>query len=313
MSPTSARYRSREYVRRIALQHRVEPDWSGRCACSHTAAHSAIASITSGPEVLRVRAREADPLDPVDRVASRAAARRSPCAMSGQEVAAVRVDVLAEQRDLADAVGGERRRPRRRSRPGAATRSRPRTAGTMQYAHFELQPIETCTHAWNAPLAVERQHRRRSGAPLRSRSALAGRRAAGAEPVAEVRDRARARRRRRRTGTARRSARAAPRRSSRRRRSPRSGSRSFSAFACARCAASRWSGFSRIVQVLKTTTSASSCDDRLAEPDRLEHALDPLRVVGVHLAAERGDEVPLHGRQGTRVPSRFRHEIGTDT
>jgi hypothetical protein len=33
---------------------------------------------------------------------------------------------------------------------------------------------------------------------------------------------------------------------------------------------------------------------RLAEAERLEHALDPLRVVGVHLAAERRDEVPAH-------------------
>ena len=35
---------------------------------------------------------------------------------------------------------------------------------------------------------------------------------------------------------------------------------------------------------------------RLAEPERLEHALDPLGVVGVHLAAERGDVVSPHGR-----------------
>jgi hypothetical protein len=33
---------------------------------------------------------------------------------------------------------------------------------------------------------------------------------------------------------------------------------------------------------------------RLAETQRLEHALDPLRVVGVHLTAERGDVVALH-------------------
>ncbi len=33
---------------------------------------------------------------------------------------------------------------------------------------------------------------------------------------------------------------------------------------------------------------------RLAEPERLEHALDALRVVSVHLAAERGDVVPPH-------------------
>ena len=35
-----------EYVRRIALRMRVDPDWSGRCTCSHTDGHSAIAAIT---------------------------------------------------------------------------------------------------------------------------------------------------------------------------------------------------------------------------------------------------------------------------
>src|SRR5439155_14057856 len=33
---------------------------------------------------------------------------------------------------------------------------------------------------------------------------------------------------------------------------------------------------------------------RLAEAELLEHALDPLRVVGVHLAAERGDVIAAH-------------------
>ena len=54
------------------------------------------------------------------------------------------------------------------------------------------------------------------------------------------------------------------------------------------------SGFSRIVQVLKTTTSASSWRRRLAEPELLEHALDALGVVRVHLAAERRDVVAAH-------------------
>ena len=54
------------------------------------------------------------------------------------------------------------------------------------------------------------------------------------------------------------------------------------------------SGFSRIVHVLKTTTSASSCELRLAEAERLEHALDALGVVAVHLAAEGGDVVAPH-------------------
>src|SRR5918995_2720445 len=54
-------------------------------------------------EILRVRAREADPLDAVDRVAG---AEQLPelGAQIRRQVAAPRVDVLAEQRDLADTV-----------------------------------------------------------------------------------------------------------------------------------------------------------------------------------------------------------------
>ena len=36
---------------------------------------------------------------------------------------------------------------------------------------------------------------------------------------------------------------------------------------------------------------------RLSQAELLEHALDPLRVVGVHLAAERGDVVAAHARK----------------
>src|SRR5207249_1745304 len=49
--------------------------------------------------------------------------------------------------------------------------------------------------------------------------------------------------------------------------------------------------------------------DSLAEPELLEHALDPLAVVSVHLAAERRDVVPPHGPEcypwcsRTRPPS----------
>ena len=37
---------------------------------------------------------------------------------------------------------------------------------------------------------------------------------------------------------------------------------------------------------------------RLAEAELLEQALDPLRVVSVHLAAEGGDVVAAHGAEG---------------
>src|SRR5439155_84269 len=38
---------------------------------------------------------------------------------------------------------------------------------------------------------------------------------------------------------------------------------------------------------------------RLPQPELLEHALDPLRVVSVHLAAEGRDEVAAHVRDGS--------------
>ena len=41
---------------------------------------------------------------------------------------------------------------------------------------------------------------------------------------------------------------------------------------------------------------------RLPQSQLLEQALDPLRVVGVHLASERGDVVALHCEDGSRVP-----------
>ena len=75
--------------------------------------------------------------------------------------------------------------------PGRRLTSRPRTAGTMQYAHFELQPIETWTHAWNGRsrcIGRVAANRRSSAIPkLAARDADAAR----AEPLAEVRDRAR--------------------------------------------------------------------------------------------------------------------------
>ena len=67
------------------------------------------------------------------------------------------------------------------------------------------------------------------------------------------------------------------------------------------------SGFSRIVHVLKTTTSASSWRRRLAEAELLEHALDPLGVVGVHLAPERRDVVALHRPKGSDLRGTARY------
>ena len=105
----------------------------------------------------------------------------------------------------------------------AAAHGRDDAVGARRVAaHRDLHP------GLERPLAARRQvagERALHVARSRPRDADA----AGAEPVAEVRDRARARTRRRRTGTARRAARAAPRRSSRRPRSRAPGRARFSA------------------------------------------------------------------------------------
>src|SRR5947209_1134417 len=56
--------------------------------------------------VLRMWTRVADPLEPVDRIEMRQQLRERKAVLA-REVAAVGVDVLSEQRDLLDAVGGE--------------------------------------------------------------------------------------------------------------------------------------------------------------------------------------------------------------
>ena len=127
-----------------------------------------------GPEVLRVRAREADPLDPVDRVDG-AQQLGEPGADVRREVPAVRVHVLAEQRDLADAVGGERRSPRRRSRPAggslaAAHRRDDAVRALRVAAHRDLHP------RLERPLAAGAGARREAAlhsGPKRPRGAVA--------------------------------------------------------------------------------------------------------------------------------------------
>ena len=139
-------------------------------------------------EVLGVRRREADPLDPVDGVAG-----AEQVAELAVRARAPRVDVLAEQRDLAHAFAASRVTSAMIS-PGRRETSRPRTAGTMQYAHFELQPIEICTHAWKrrsrcignvaAKRALVRNAEARTWDTEPTR----------AEPLAEMRDRSRSER-----------------------------------------------------------------------------------------------------------------------
>ena len=58
----------------------------------------------------------------------------------------------------------------------------------MQYAQVELQPIETCTHAWKTSFAMRRELRRE--VLVRAEPAPLDRIAADCDPVAEMRDRA---------------------------------------------------------------------------------------------------------------------------
>ena len=81
----------------------------------------------------------------------------------------------------------------------------------------------------------------------------------------------------------------------------RSGSSRLSFLASCRWETNRSSAFSRIEQVLKRIRSASARSGDLAVADRLEHALHPLGVVLVHLAAERRDVERLHGSGGYRA------------
>ena len=168
-------------------------------------------------EVLRVRAREADALDPVDRVAVARSSSPNSVRIAGREVAAPRVDVLAEQRDLLDAGAGELRHlgedvaraggsARGRGRPGRCSTSRPSCSPS--------RPAPTPGTGARGAAAAWRRRRGRRARSARGRRRCRRRRASrrGARS-------SRARTRRRRRGRARRCARAAPRRSSRRRRS----------------------------------------------------------------------------------------------
>ncbi len=141
ISPASLMNRSREYVRRIAFRTRVDPDCSGRCACSHTAAHSAIASITSRRKsfgcglVKRMRS-----------IPSIASTARSSCAKSVPRSRPYELTFCPSS--VSSRTPSPARRPASaRISPGRRDTSRPRTAGTMQYEQTELQPIEICTHA----------------------------------------------------------------------------------------------------------------------------------------------------------------------
>src|SRR5579883_781852 len=247
-------------------------------------------------EVLRVRAREPDPLDPLDGVAgAQELAEVGP--ELGREVPPPRVHVLAEQRHLLDALGGELRHLGEDVArtpallPPAHRRDDAVRAGRVA-AHRHLHP------RLERPLPVGRQ-RGRERAVLEPEAPARDARASRPEPVAEVRDRAGpegdvdAREELEDALALRLRVAAADR------------DHPLGVLALAREGSAEVGGEPRVG--LLADRARVEDDDvrllgprRLAEPELLEQALDPLRVVGVHLAAEGRDPVAAHAAQGSR-------------
>ena len=239
-------------------------------------------------EVLRVRAREADPVDPVHRVAGAQELAELGLEL-GTQVAPPGVHVLPEQRHLSHTVGREAGDlGDDLARPAAllpAANGRDDAVRALRVAaHRDLHP------GTERALAV---HREVAGEVLVSAEAAARRFSPGPEPLAEVWNRAGTERDvdlwveledpfALRLGVA-----AADR------------DDELRVLALSR---------SRIAEIggelgVRLLANRAGVEDedvriglrgRLAEPDRFEHALDPLGVVGVHLAAERGDVVAPH-------------------
>ena len=248
-------------------------------------------------EVLRMRAREADPLDPVDRVAG-AQELAELGADVGREIAAPGVDVLAEQRDLAHAVRCELRHlgddvagPAALLPP--ADRRHDAVRARRVAAHRHLHPRV------RGPLAVLRQV---AGEVLvRAEPAAVDARAARADPLAEVRDRARPERDvdlrvevedplLLRLGEA-----------------AADGDHEVGILALPRAGIAEIGG-ELGVRLLADRARVEDDEiglllrDGLPQAERLEHALDALGVVAVHLTAERGQVVAAHGGSVGALP-----------
>ena len=139
---TMPRNRSRRYERRIRRSTASEPDCSGMCSCGITFPVVAIASITSS-----VKSRGCGL---VNRTCPTRRLRRTPGGGRRTprlaEVAAVGVDVLAEQGDLDHARLHQRPNLGQHvTRPTVALP--PRSAGTMQKVQVLLQPTLIDTQA----------------------------------------------------------------------------------------------------------------------------------------------------------------------
>src|SRR4051812_25816104 len=310
----------------MSFSSRDDPDWSGRCTCSHTASHSAIAAITGSRKsfgcglVKRIRsipatashARSSSPNS-----VRMSGTRSRPHELTFWPSSVISLTPCSARRCTSATIS-----------PGRRLCSRPRTEGTMQYEHFELQPIETWIHAWNerSRCIGSSDAKSRSSRPKRPRAtptppapsqdgALAGRRQlrceaavveaeaaardadpAGPQPVAEVRDRPRAERDvdervaledplALRLGVA-----------------AADGDHAVGVLALPRRRLAEIRGELRVG--LLPDRARVEDDDvgvaggrRLPEPELLEHALDPLAVVSVHLAAEGRDVVAAHGSE----------------
>ena len=228
-------------------------------------------------EVLRVRAREADPLDALDRVAGTQELAELHMDFR-REISAPGVHVLAQQRDLAHPVACE---PRHLGDHLA------RTAAHFAATHGGNDAVRAFRVAAHGNLHPRLEHAPEGPAP----DALAAR----ADPVGEVRDRA----------------------------GPegdvdvrvqleeplplRLGVAAADGDHLLGLARLEGRGLREVrgealVGLLADRARVEDEDvrlvlrHRLAEPERLEHALDPLRVVGVHLAPESRDVIALQGR-----------------
>src|SRR5215831_12721222 len=251
----------------MAFRMREEPDCSGRCACSQTASQSAIAAITGRRKSfgcgLVKRIRSTPSTASQARSSSPNSVRISGSRSRPHELTFWPSSVTSRTPSRASRVTSAM------TSPGRRLCSRPRTAGTMQYAHFELHPIEIEAAAGNAE-------------PTR------------AEPLAEVGDRPRAERdvdvrvqleeplalRLRVTAADR--------------------------DHLAGVALLQGGGLGQVrreprVGLLADRAGVEDEDvglflrRALPQAELLEHALNPLAVMSVHLAAEGGDVVPPHG------------------
>ena len=263
---------------------RVDPDCSGRCACSHTAAHSAIASITSRRKsfgcglVKRMRS-----------TPSVASTARSSCAKSVPRSRPYELTFCPSsvnsrtpaRRETAD-LGEDLARPARDL--AAAHRRHDAVRAHRVAAHRDLHP------GLEDALAVHRQLRGEAPLVARAERAPVDAEPARAQPVAEVRDRPRPERdvdlrvEREQPVALRLGVAAAD------------GDHGVGPLPLLRCGVAEVRGELRVGLLADRARVEDEhvglvAARRLAETELLEHALDPLRVVRVHLAAEGGDEV----------------------